>query len=59
LAVVGYYREFPYCVALFPWIRIGLYIVGKIRFNSMNHLGHVLKDFPTEPTLNGDDDAKL
>jgi len=25
LAVVGYFRAFPYRVALFPWIRIGLY----------------------------------
>ena len=36
---------FPYCVALFQWICIGLYIVRKIRFNSMNHVGHVLKDY--------------
>ena len=26
---IGYFRAFPYRVALFPWIRIGLYIVGK------------------------------
>jgi len=44
-AVVGYFRAFPYIVALLPWIRIGLYIVGKNRFNSMNHLGHVLNDY--------------
>ena len=31
-------RLFPYRVALFPWIRIGSYIVGKIRFNSMNNI---------------------
>jgi len=42
---IGYFRAFPYRVALFPWIRIGLYIVGKIRFNSMNHVGHVLNDY--------------
>jgi len=41
-AVVGYFRPFPYRVALFPWIHVGLYIVGTIRFNSMNHVGHVL-----------------
>ena len=58
-AVVGYFRAFPYIVALLPWIRIGLYIVGKIRFNSMNHVGHVLNDYFNEPILNGDDDAKL
>ena len=40
----GYFRAFPYCMSLFPWIRIGLYILRKIRFNSMNH---------------DDDDAKL
>jgi len=45
LAVVGYFRAFPYHVALFPWIHIGLYIVGKIRFNSMNLVGHVLNDY--------------
>ena len=44
-AVVGYLRAFPYLVALFPWIRIGLYIVGTIRFNSMNHVVHVLNDY--------------
>ena len=36
---------FMYCVALFPLIGIGLYTVGKIRFNSMNHVGHVLNDY--------------
>ena len=41
-AVVGYFRTFPYRVALFLWIRIGLYIVGKIRFNRMNDVGQVL-----------------
>ena len=44
-AVVGYFRAFLYHVALFPWINIGLYIVGKVRFNSMNHVGHVLNDY--------------
>ena len=50
---------FPYCFELFPWIRIGLYIVvvieiiktiiAKIRFNSMNHMGHVLKEYFNRP----------
>ena len=42
---IGGSRLFPYRVALFPWIRIGLYIVGNIKFNSMNHVGHVLNDY--------------
>ena len=29
-AVVGCFRAFPYRVALFPWIRISLYVVGKL-----------------------------
>jgi len=44
--------KIPYRVALFPWIRIGLYIlVGKNRFNSMNHVCHVLNYYfnPTNP----------
>ena len=43
-AVVGYFRASPYRVALFPFL-IGLYVVGKNRFNSMNHVGHVLNDY--------------
>ena len=35
---IGGSRLFPYRVALFPWIRIGSYIVGKIRFNSVNNI---------------------
>jgi len=54
----AYFREFPYRVALFPWIRIGLFIVGTIRFNSMNLLGHVLNDYFNR-SLIGDDDAKI
>ena len=42
---IGGSRLFPYRVALFPWIRIGLYIVRNIKFNSMNHVGHVLNDY--------------
>ena len=34
-AVVGHFRVFPYRVALFPWIRIGLYIVGKNKFKRL------------------------
>ena len=45
ILLIGGSRLFPYRVALFPWIRIGLYIVGKIRFNSMNDVGHVLSDY--------------
>ena len=29
LQPVGYFRAFPYRVALFPWIRIGLYTAEK------------------------------
>ena len=40
-------------------IRIGLYIVGNIRFNSMNHVGLVLNDYfnRTNP-LNSRDETK-
>ena len=50
---IGGSRLFPYRVALFPWIRIGLYIVRKIRFNNMNQVGHVLKVYfnRTNPQL--------
>jgi len=44
-AVVGYFRAFPYRVALFPWIRIGLYVVGNVRFNNMNYVGHVSNEY--------------
>jgi len=46
--LVGYFRAFPYRVVLFPWIRIGLYIVGTIRFNSTNHVGHLLNDYSNQ-----------
>ena len=45
ILLIGSSRLFPYCVALFPWIRIGLYIVRKNRFNSMNHVGHILNEY--------------
>ena len=45
ILLIGSSRLFQYRVALFPWIRIGLYIVGKIRFNSMKQVGHVLNDY--------------
>ena len=55
LAVVSYFRVFPYRVALFLWIHIGLYIhvVGKIRFNSMNHVGARFKRLlqPNQPSM--------
>ena len=44
ILLIGGSRLLPYRT-LFPWIRIGLYIVRKIRFNSMNHVGHVLYDY--------------
>ena len=46
-AVVGYFRTFPYRVALLLWILIGLYmhVVGTVRLNNMNHVGHVSNDY--------------
>jgi len=42
--LIGASRLFPFHVALFPWIHIGLYIVGKIKFKSMNRVGQILNN---------------
>ena len=56
---IGGSRLFPYRVALFPWIRFGLYIVEKeLDSTAWTTWGTFSTIISTEPTLNGDDDAK-
>ena len=59
---IGGSRLFP-CISVschvIPMDTHWLYIVGQIKFNSMNHAGHVYTIISTEPALNENDDAKL
>jgi len=59
--LIGYFRAFPYRVALFPWIRNGLYIQCSRKNQIQQHepRGARFKIISTEPTFNWDDDAKL
>jgi len=65
-AVVGYYRAFPYLVIPIDthWFIYSRCFsnhqtyIGKNRFNSMNHVGHVLNDYFNRSNPR-DDDAKL
>ena len=48
---IGYFRAFPYRVALFPWIRIALYIVGKLDSTAWTTWGTFKMIVSTKPSM--------